>query len=148
MDCSEYYWLPWLRTYQQLQAATRTGTAGFEPELKQVQQWLQEGATCFKPPSEQAAAALKKGGTFKASAYGPQRGFSVDKQLAQATLELSQLLVSAVLLWQTQQATCGVIAHCSKDQVALHRAGIGRQHHITTVAAALALFYICLNHSA
>lgn len=142
MDCSEYYWLPWLRSYQQLQAATRTGTAGFESELKQVQQWLQEGATCFKAPSEQAAAALKKGGTFKASAYGPQRGFSVDKQLVQATLELSQLLVGAVLLWQTQQASMWLYAHRSKDQLAIHRAGLGREQHIIPVPAALALLIL------
>jgi hypothetical protein len=93
MDSSEYYWLPWLYTYQKLQAATRTGTAGFDKDLKQVQQWLQDGAARFKPPSEQSAAALKKGGNLKATAYGPGKGFAVDKQLVQATLELSQLLV-------------------------------------------------------
>lgn len=93
MDSSEHYWLPWLQTYQKLQAATRTGTAGVPAELKQVQQWLQDGAARFKPPSEQSAATLKKGGTLKASAYGPGKGFAIDKQLVEATLELSQLLV-------------------------------------------------------
>jgi hypothetical protein len=93
MDSSEHYWLPWLQTYQKLQAATRTGTAGVQAELKQVQQWLQDGAARFKPPSEQSAATLKKGGTLKASAYGPGKGFAIDKQLVEATLELSQLLV-------------------------------------------------------
>lgn len=93
MDSSEYYWLPWLQSYQKLQAATRTGTAGVQTELKQVQLWLAEGAARFKPPSEQSSAALKKGGTLKAAAYGPGKGFAIDKQLVQATLELSQLLV-------------------------------------------------------
>jgi hypothetical protein len=94
MDSSEYYWLPWLYTYQKLQAATRTGTPGFDKDLKQVQHWLQDGASRFKPPSEQSAAALKKGGNLKATAYGPGKGVAIDKQLVQATLELSQLLVS------------------------------------------------------
>jgi hypothetical protein len=93
MDSSEYYWLPWLYTYQKLQAATRTGTPGFDKDLKQVQQWLQDGATRFKSPSEQSAAALKKGGNLKATAYGPGKGVAIDKHLVQATLELSQLLV-------------------------------------------------------
>lgn len=95
MDSSEYYWLPWLHTYQKLQAATRTGTSGFDAELKQVHQWLQEGAARFKPPSEQSSAAVKKGGNLKASAYGPGKGFAINKQLVQATLELSQLLVGS-----------------------------------------------------
>lgn len=96
MDVSEHYWLPWLRVYQNLQAATRTGTAsGFEAELKQLQSWLQDGAARFKPPSEASAAALRKGGPLRASAYGPKRGVAVDKQLVQATLELSQLLVGS-----------------------------------------------------
>jgi hypothetical protein len=97
MDSSEYYWLPWLHIYQKLQAATRTGTSSLDAELKQVHQWLQEGAARFKPPSEQSAAAIKKGGNLKASAYGPGKGFAIDKQLVQATLELSPLLVSQYL---------------------------------------------------
>lgn len=93
MDCSDIYWPPWLHIYQQVQASRRTGTAGVEQELKKAQRWLQEGAACFKSPSEQAAAALRKGGSLKASAYGPGKGFVIDKQLVQATVELSQLLV-------------------------------------------------------
>ena len=87
------YWLPWLHTYQKLQAATRTGASGVEADLKLVQQWLQEGAARFQPPSSGSAAALQKGGNLKAAAYGPGKGFAIDKQLVQATMELSKLLV-------------------------------------------------------
>lgn len=100
-DSSEFYWLPWLHTYQKLQAATRTGASGVDADLKLVQRWLQEGAARFKPPSEQSAAKLKQGGNLKASDYGTNKGVAIDKQLVQATLELSQLLVTALLLCWT-----------------------------------------------
>jgi hypothetical protein len=93
MDASAIYWLPWLRCYQSLQAANSVRLPALEGELKLLSGWLLEGGARFKPPSPASAAALSKGGAMKAAAYGPGKGFAVDKQLVQATLELSQLLV-------------------------------------------------------
>uniref|UniRef100_A0A383VTA8 Uncharacterized protein n=1 Tax=Tetradesmus obliquus TaxID=3088 RepID=A0A383VTA8_TETOB len=92
MDTSELYWLPFKQVCQQLQAANRSSLSGLTELLNLNFGWLLEGLSKFSGPNEHSANAVKSGGAHKAPAWGAKRGIGIDKHLASATAELSQLL--------------------------------------------------------
>lgn len=94
MDTSELYWLPFKQVCQQLQAANRSSLSGLTELLNLNFGWLLEGLSKFSGPNEKSANAVNSGGAHKAPAWGAKRGIGIDKHLASATAELSQLLVS------------------------------------------------------
>jgi hypothetical protein len=93
MDTSGLYWLPFKQVYQQLQAANRSSLSGLTELLNLNFGWLLKGLNKFAGPNEKSANAVKGGGAHKAPAWGAKRGIGIDKHLANATAELSQLLV-------------------------------------------------------
>ncbi|WIA13954.1 hypothetical protein OEZ85_002523 [Tetradesmus obliquus] len=92
MDTSELYWLPFKQVCQQLQAANRSSLSGLTELLNLNFGWLLEGLSKFSGPNEKSANAVNSGGAHKAPAWGAKRGIGIDKHLASATAELSQLL--------------------------------------------------------
>lgn len=93
MDTSELYWLNFKRVYQQLQAANRSSLSVLSETLNYNFNWLLHGLSKFAGPNEKSRNALNAGGAYKAPAWGAKRGIAIDKHLANATAELSQLLV-------------------------------------------------------
>jgi hypothetical protein len=93
MDTSEIFWLPFKKLYQELQQANRSNLSSLNELLNWNYSWLLDGLSRFAGPNEKSAAVVQGGGSHRALAYGPKRGISIDKHLADATTELSQLLV-------------------------------------------------------
>ncbi|KAF6258720.1 hypothetical protein COO60DRAFT_1701205 [Scenedesmus sp. NREL 46B-D3] len=76
MDTSELYWLSFKRVYQQVQAANRSSLSVLSETLNYNFNWLLHG--------------LSK--SIQGAGLGRQAGIAIDKHLANATVELSQLL--------------------------------------------------------
>jgi hypothetical protein len=93
MDTSDLYWLPLKQVYQKLQSTDRSSLSSLNELLNLNFSWLLDGLSRFAVPNEKSAAAVKGGGAHKATAWGAKRGIGIDKHLADATTELSQLLV-------------------------------------------------------
>eukprot|EP00878_Enallax_costatus_P033557 GHUV01037069.1.p2 GENE.GHUV01037069.1~~GHUV01037069.1.p2 ORF type:complete len:100 (-),score=14.45 GHUV01037069.1:128-427(-) len=94
MDASGLYWLSFKAVYQQLQAANRSTIDGLSEQLNLNFEWLLDGLSKFQKPNTSSRDTLNAGKSLRASSWGAKRGVAVDKHLVDATVELSQLLVS------------------------------------------------------
>lgn len=128
MDPNNLYWVSFKALYQRLQAANRSSITELKEQLNLNFQWLLNGLDKFTGPSDESLSALKAGKSLKASAWGSGRGIAIDKQLINATIELSQLLVGSFGYWLfTKRSFCKCsVRACSSRPYCLQTA---RQKH-------------------